>query len=67
MAVERRTTAGFNLTASIWLQWLRTFSSYTAGSGPFVGSSYSALDLARETRRVLPYFELAAEWRVGRH
>ena len=67
VAVERRTTAGFNLTASIWLQWLRTFSSYTAGSGPFVGSSYSALDLARETRRVLPYFELAAEWRVGRH
>ena len=66
VAVERRATAGFQLTASMWLQWLRTFSTYTPGPGVFVGSSYSAIDLARETRRVLPYFELTAEWRVGR-
>ena len=66
VAVERHATDGFNLTASIWLQWLRTFSTYTSGPGTFAGSSYSALDLARETRRVLPYFELTAEWRVGR-
>ena len=62
-AIERRATAGLTLTASVWLQWLRTFSTYTAGPGTFAGSSYSALDLARETRRVLPYFELALEWR----
>ena len=67
VAVERRSAAGFSLTASVWLQWLRTFSTYTTGPGTFAGSSYTALDLARETRRVLPYFELAAEWRVGRH
>ena len=66
VAVERHTTTGFHLTASLWLQWLRTFSTYNTGSGSFVGSSYSALDLERETRRVLPYFELTAEWRVGR-
>ena len=66
VAVERRATAGFTLAASIWLQWLRTFSTYTPGPGSFAGSSYTALDLARETRRVLPYFELTAEWRVGR-
>lgn len=66
VAVERRTTAGFNLTASIWLQWLRTYSAYSVGKGAFSGSSYTAVDLAQETRRVLPYFELAAEWRVGR-
>jgi len=65
VAVERH-APGFNLVASVWLQWLRTFSTYAPGPGVFVGSSYSALDLARETRRVLPYFELTAEWRVGR-
>ncbi|WP_310398152.1 hypothetical protein [Hymenobacter sp.] len=66
LAVERHATAGFNLVASVWLQWLRTFSTYTTGPGAFIGSSYTALDLARETRRLLPYFELTAEWRVGR-
>ena len=66
VAVERRTPAGFNLTASIWLQWLRTYSAYSVGKGAYAGSSYTAADLAQETRRVLPYFELAAEWRVGR-
>lgn len=66
LAVERHVTGSFNLTASLWLQWLRTFSTYTMGKGAFAGSSYSVLDLARETSRVLPYFEVAAEWRVGR-
>ncbi|UOQ98670.1 hypothetical protein MUN81_04055 [Hymenobacter sp. 5317J-9] len=66
VAVERHAVAGFHLTASLWLQWLRTFSTYTVGKGTFLGSSYSALDLDRETTRVLPYFELTAEWRVGR-
>ena len=65
VAVERR-APGFALTASLWLQWMRTFSTYTTGKGAFIGSSYSAVDLERETRRVLPYFELTAEWRVGR-
>ena len=66
VAVERRATAGFNLTASVWLQWLRTYSAYSVGKGAYAGSSYTAVDLAQETRRVLPYFELAAEWRVGK-
>ena len=66
LALERHATGRLNLTASLWLQWLRTFSAYTTGKGTFAGSSYSALDLARETSRVLPYFEVAAEWRVGR-
>jgi len=66
IAIERHATAGFHLTASMWLQWLRTFSTYKPGTGVFVGSGYSALDLARETKRVLPYFELTAEWRLRR-
>lgn len=67
LAVERHSGSGsFNLTASIWLQWMRTYSSYTRGKGTYSGSSYTALDLDRDTRRLLPYFELAAEWRVGR-
>ncbi len=66
LAVERHATGRLNLTASLWLQWLHTFSTYTTGKGTFAGSSYSALDLARETSRVLPYFEVMAEWRVGR-
>ena len=65
LAVERH-TGSFNLTASVWLQWLRTYSTYARGRGTFAGSSYSALDLDRETSRVLPYFELAADWRLGR-
>ena len=64
--MERHATAGFSLVARVWLQWLRTFSTYAAGTGSFAGSGYYAIDLARETRRVLPYFELTAEWRVGR-
>jgi hypothetical protein len=67
LAVERHSGSGsFNLTASIWLQWMRTYSTYTRGKGTYSGNSYTALDLDRDTRRVLPYFELAAEWRVGR-
>jgi hypothetical protein len=69
VALERHSGSGsFNLTASLWLQWMRTYSTYALGKGTYAGgSSYTALDLDRETRRLLPYFELAAEWRVGRH
>ena len=66
LAVEHQAPGRLNLAASVWLQWLRTFSTYDTGAGSFAGSSYTAQDLARETRRVLPYFELTAEWRVGK-
>ena len=66
LAIERRATAGFNFVASVWLRWLRTYSTCKTGQGVFAGSSYTALDLAQETRRELPYFKLTAEWRVGR-
>ena len=68
LAIERRATAGFNLVASVWLQWLRTYSTYWPGEGAFAGSTSmgTTLDLAQETWRVLPRFELIAEWRVGR-
>ncbi len=67
VAVERHVAGSLNLTASLWLQWLRTYSMYTLGKGTYAsGSSYTALDLDRETRRLLPYFEVAAEWRVGK-
>ena len=65
VGIERR-AGGLTLTASLWLQWLRSYYAYQAGKGSFSGTSYAAGDLARETRRVLPYFEVAAEWRVGR-
>ncbi|WP_460504000.1 hypothetical protein, partial [Hymenobacter agri] len=64
--IERR-AGGLTLAASLWLQWLRTYYTYQPGKGTYSGgSSYAAADLAQETRRVLPYFEVAAEWRVGR-
>ena len=66
LAVERHANAGFNLAASLWLQWMRTFYTYSPGRGAYTGSSYTAADLARETQRIVPYFELTAEWRVGR-
>ncbi|MET4075128.1 hypothetical protein [Hymenobacter sp. UYCo722] len=65
VGIERR-AGGLTLTASLWLQWLRTYYAYQTGKGSFTGTSYAAADLDRETRRVLPYFEVAAEWRVGR-
>jgi hypothetical protein len=65
VAVERR-AAGFTLAASLWLQWMRTYYTYTTGTGVYTGSSYTALDLTQEINRVLPYFELSMEWRVGR-
>jgi hypothetical protein len=66
VAVERRAIAGFNLAASVWLQWLRNYYSYTPGSGSYIGTSYLQADLEQETRRILPYFELTAEWRLSR-
>ena len=65
VGVERR-AGGLTLTASLWLQWLRSYYAYRTGPGSFSGTSYAAADLDRETRRLLPYFEVAAEWRVGR-
>ena len=66
VGIERR-AGGLTLAASLWLQWLRTYYTYQPGKGTYSGgSSYAAADLAQETRRVLPYFEVAAEWRVGR-
>lgn len=65
VAIERR-AAGFTLAASLWLQWMRTYYTYEAGTGTYSGSSYTALDLSQEINRVLPYFELSLEWRVGR-
>ncbi len=67
LALERRATAGLNLTASLWLQWLRTYATYTPGTGSTAsGSSFTAAELALETRRLIPYFEFSAEWKVGR-
>ena len=65
-AIERRATAGFTLAASLWLQWRRTFSTYETGQGLPRGSGYLVADLARETRQLVPYFEITGAWRVGR-
>jgi len=65
VAYERHTNAGFTLTASLWLQQLRTFYHYRQGQGFYAGSSYTAEDLARETHNLYPYFEVAVNWRVG--
>lgn len=67
VAVEGHGPGGFLLAASLWLQWLRTFNTYQQGTGPYAaGPSYTPADLTQELRRVLPYFEVTAEWRVGR-
>ena len=51
LAIERWATVGFNLVASVWLQLLRTYSTYETGQGVSAGSSYTALDLARDPPR----------------
>jgi hypothetical protein len=65
LAYERHSNAGFTLTASLWLQQLSTFSRYRPGRGLYAGTSYTEEELARETRNVYPYFELALNWRLG--
>ncbi|MCB2409175.1 hypothetical protein [Hymenobacter lucidus] len=64
LAYERRTRAGFSLEASLWLQQLRTFYRYTPGQGAYAGTGYTSEDLARETRNLYPYFEVAVNWRI---
>ena len=67
IAVERHVARRLNLSASLWLQFLRTYRTYTTGAGSTsTGSSYTASDLGTELRRTLPYFEVNMEWRVGR-
>ena len=61
-AVERRAAAGSGLTASLWLQWRRTFATYETGAGLPGGSAFLATDLARETRQLVPYFEVTGSW-----
>ena len=46
VGIERR-AGGLTLTASLWLQWLRTYYAYRTGPGSFNGTSYAAADLAR--------------------
>ncbi|UOQ54259.1 hypothetical protein [Hymenobacter cellulosivorans] len=64
IAYERRTTSGFTLVASLWLQQLRTFYRYTEGQGTYVGTSYTPEDLQRATRNLYPYFEVSLHWRL---
>ncbi|WP_100338402.1 hypothetical protein [Hymenobacter chitinivorans] len=64
VAYERRTTTGFTLVASLWLQQLRTFYRYSEGQGTYVGTSYTPEDLQRETKNLYPYFEVALNWRL---
>ncbi|GAA3935096.1 hypothetical protein [Hymenobacter algoricola] len=65
IAYERHSNAGLALTASLWLQQLSTFSRYHPGTGLYAGTSYTEEELARETRNLYPYFELAVNWRIG--
>ncbi|RYU78404.1 hypothetical protein [Hymenobacter persicinus] len=65
LAYERQTNQGFVLTASLWLQQLRTFYRYREGQGLYAGTSYTPAELARQTHNLYPYFEVAVNWRVG--
>ncbi|SHJ35084.1 hypothetical protein SAMN02745146_2879 [Hymenobacter daecheongensis DSM 21074] len=65
LAYERHTAAGFTLTTSLWLQQLSTFYRYREGPGLYAGTSYAPEELARATRNLYPYFEIAINWRVG--
>lgn len=66
VAIERHAVAGLTLSASLWLQWLYTYYAYTLGTGTTTASSYTAAELARATRRVLPYFEINVAWQPPR-
>ncbi|TGE15671.1 hypothetical protein E5J99_11845 [Hymenobacter elongatus] len=64
IAYERRTTSGFSVVASLWLQQLRTLYRYEQGTGAYIGTSYTTADLERETKNLYPYFEVAVNWRI---
>ena len=66
VALERHVARRLDLSGRLWLQFLRTYSTYTPGTGSSTGSSYTAADLAAETRRLIPYFEVSMDWRVGK-
>ena len=63
VAYERR-AGNLTLSASVWLQQLRTLYRYRPGTGSFIGTSYTAADLAQTTNQLYPYFEVALAWRV---
>ncbi|MBO0359530.1 hypothetical protein J0X19_16340 [Hymenobacter sp. BT186] len=63
VAYERR-AGNLALSATLWLQQLRTLYRYRLGTGSFVGASYTPADLARTTTNLYPYFEMAVAWRV---
>jgi hypothetical protein len=63
VAYERR-AGNLTLSASMWLQQLRTLYRYRLGTGSFIGTSYTAADLERTTNELYPYFEVALAWRV---
>lgn len=63
VAYERR-AGNLTLSTSVWLQQLRTLYHYRPGTGSFIGTSYTAADLAQTTNQLYPYFELALAWRV---
>lgn len=63
IAYERR-AGSLALSATLWLQQLRTLYRYRLGTGSFVGASYTPADLARTTNHLYPYFEVALAWRV---
>lgn len=63
VAYERR-AGNLTLSASVWLQQLRTLYHYRPGTGSFIGTSYTAADLAQTTNQLYPYFEVVLAWRV---
>ena len=62
IAIERHAVAGLTLSTSLWLQWLHTYYTYTSGKGAPTASSYTTAEVARTTRRLLPYFEVSIAW-----
>ncbi|OON70820.1 hypothetical protein [Hymenobacter sp. CRA2] len=65
LSYERR-AGPLVLTTSLWLQQLQNLYRYRAGRGSYVGSTYTAEELAQTNKRLLPYFELLLEWQLRR-
>jgi hypothetical protein len=65
LSYERR-AGPLTLSTSLWLQQLQNLYRYRAGRGGYVGSTYTAEELAQRSSRLLPYFELLLEWQLRR-
>ena len=52
------------LYADCWLQYNRVYYTYTKGTEPYIGQSYTENDLGLRQKNLFPYFTFSAKYRI---